>query len=54
MNHIQCTGILVECGFLSNEAECAKLCTEHYQKQLAIVIANGMTEYLRKVTTNEI
>ncbi len=54
MEHIRCTGILVECGFLSNPEECAKLCTTDYQKQLALAIANGVTDYLRKVNTNEV
>jgi N-acetylmuramoyl-L-alanine amidase len=39
MEHIECPGILVECGFLSNAAEEAKLRTSDYQKQLASVIA---------------
>lgn len=54
MQNIRCAGILVECGFLSNPAECAKLCTDGYQKQLSIAIASGVTDYLRKVHTNEI
>lgn len=54
MQNINCTGILVECGFLSNPAECTKLCTEGYQKQLTLAIANGVTDYLRKVNTNEV
>lgn len=39
MEHIQCTGILIECGFLSNPEEEAKLRSEDYQKQLCCVIA---------------
>ena len=54
MKNISCTGILVECGFLSNAAECAKLCTAAYQKQLSIVLAGSVTEYIRKADTNEI
>ncbi len=54
MEHIGCTGILVECGFLSNPTECAKLCTDGYQKQLSLAIAGGVTNYLRKVNTNEV
>lgn len=30
--------VLVECGFLSNENECARLCDESYQKQLSFVL----------------
>ncbi|MEA4964505.1 MAG: N-acetylmuramoyl-L-alanine amidase [Oscillospiraceae bacterium] len=54
MNHITCAGVLVECGFLSNPEECAKLCTEGYQKQLSIAIASGITDYIRKANTDEI
>ena len=54
MKNVSCTGILVECGFLSNAAECAKLCTAEYQKQLSIVLAGSVTEYIRKADTNEI
>ena len=38
--------ILVECGFLSNEAETEKLCTESYQKNMAAAIYNGLIDYL--------
>lgn len=39
MEHIDCTGILVECGFLSNPAEEAALRKDTYQKSLCCVIA---------------
>ena len=38
MNHITRPGILVECGFLSNREEAARLLTEAYQKQLALAL----------------
>src|SRR5699024_7913427 len=41
MQHIQCTGILVECGFLSNSQEEANLRTPEYQKKLCCVIASA-------------
>lgn len=46
MEHINCTGVLVECGFLSNDEEEKRLKTPEYQKKLACVIACGITEYL--------
>lgn len=46
MNRIQCPGILVECGFLSNQEEEAKLLTEEYQKKIACVIAHTLSVYL--------
>ncbi len=46
MQHIRCTGILVECGFLSNPEEEAKLRTAEYQRQLCCVIAATVSTYL--------
>lgn len=39
MEHIQNPGVLIECGFLSNAEEEAKLTSAEYQKQLCCVIA---------------
>ena len=46
MDHIGCTGILVECGFLSNPAEEAKLRSADYQKQLCCVMATTAANFL--------
>lgn len=46
MEHIGCTGVLIECGFLSNPTEEAKLRDEAYQKKLCCVIAATVSEYL--------
>lgn len=46
MEHIRCTGILIECGFLSNAAEEAKLRNSDYQKKLCSVIAATVSKYL--------
>lgn len=46
MKHINCTGILVECGFLSNPQEEALLRQEEYQKKLCSVIASNCSLYL--------
>lgn len=46
MQNIHCTGVLVECGFLSNPEEEAKLRTPEYQKQLSCVIASAVSVYL--------
>lgn len=45
MEHIRRPGILVECGFLSNPQEEAKLRTEQYQKQICCVIAATLSQY---------
>jgi N-acetylmuramoyl-L-alanine amidase len=46
MEHVNCPAILVECGFLSNNAEEAKLRTPEYQKLLAAIIAASVNRYL--------
>ena len=46
MEHINCTGVLIECGFLSNPQEEALLRDEAYQKALCCVIAAGLNQYL--------
>ena len=46
MQHIKKPGILIECGFLSNPAEEAKLRDNQYQKQLACAIASVASGYL--------
>ena len=54
MSHIRCTGILVECGFLSNRAEEAKLHDAAYQKRIAAAICGSVSRYLTEGTeTNE-
>ena len=47
MEHIRCPGVLIECGFLSNPEEEAKLRSTAYQQKLCAVIACGVSEYLR-------
>ncbi len=46
MKHIQNTGILVECGFLSNPDEEQKLRSEGYQKLISCVIATTTATFI--------
>ena len=46
MEHIAKTGVLIECGFLSNVQEEAKLRSAEYQKKLCCVIASSVSQYL--------
>jgi len=46
MEHVQCTAVLIECGFLSNPQEEAKLRSENYQKAICCVIASSVSNYL--------
>lgn len=47
-----CPAVIVECGFLSNREEAAKLCDSGYQKKMAQAICTGFMDYL-KVAENE-
>ena len=40
--------VLVECGFLSNVAECEKLKGEEYQKEVALTVFSALCEYLSR------
>lgn len=46
MRNIDCTGVLVECGFLSNPTEEARLRSDEYQKKLCCVIAANVGVFL--------
>ncbi len=46
MEHISCPGVLIECGFLSNAQEEAKLRSAEYQKALCCVIAATAANFI--------
>ena len=46
MEKINCTGVLVECGFLSNPQEEARLRNSEYQKKMCCVIAAAVGQHL--------
>ena len=48
MQHVDCVGILIECGFLSNPEEEALLRDAAYQKKLCAIIASATAEFLTK------
>ncbi len=48
MNNIQCPGILVECGFLSNEQEDLKLQDAGYQKKLTVAMCCALADWAGK------
>lgn len=52
MEHIDTTGVLVECGFLSNPTEEAKLQQAEYQKKLCSVIAATMANYIEQAAVS--
>ena len=46
LDRLDCPAVLVECGFLSNPAECARLSDSEYQKQLALCLCAAVAGYL--------
>ena len=46
MEHIRSTGVLIECGFLSNPAEEMKLRSDSYQQKLCCVIGTTVGNFL--------
>ena len=53
MEHIQCPGILVECGFLSSAEEEARLRSVTYQQKLSCVIATTVACFILDAQTND-
>ena len=47
MKHVTCPAILVECGFLSNPKEAAKLKSDVYRTELALVLMISYFQYTR-------
>jgi len=45
LNRLQIPAVLVECGFLSNPEECAKLCNKDYRCSLACTVFVPVLEY---------
>lgn len=48
LNNAKNPAVLVECGFLSNKEECAKLNDETYRKELACLISKSVIEFLEE------
>lgn len=46
MQHINCPGVLVECGFLSNRQEEYLLRTKGYQQKICCIIASSVSNFL--------
>lgn len=46
LDRITSPAILIECGFLSNAEECERLSTEAYRKELALVLATAIADYV--------
>ncbi len=42
---LACPGVLIECGFLTSDAEARKIATPAYRQQLAVALAAGLRDY---------
>lgn len=51
LNRLNMPSVLVECGFLSNEAEAAKLNTQDYRASLACSVFTPVLEYFVRLDT---
>ncbi len=49
MQHINCPGVLIECGFLSNPEEEKNLRSPEYQNKVCAVIAASLAQYFEKI-----
>ncbi len=46
---LDCPGVLVESGFLSNEEEARKIATPAYRQQIAAALADGIVNYAKTI-----
>ncbi|MGI6496183.1 MAG: N-acetylmuramoyl-L-alanine amidase family protein [Kiritimatiellia bacterium] len=53
LREANCPAVLVECGFLSNVGDVARLSSEWYRNRLASAIAAGIVEYSRRLPPAE-
>lgn len=49
LKELDCPGILIEGGFLSNPADASSLATAAYRERLATAIANGIVAYTKNI-----
>jgi len=54
MNHISCCAVLVECGFLTNPQEEAKLLSTDYQIKTAAALAGGYMCYRQMISDPQV
>ena len=52
LDRLQCPAVLVECGFLSNPEECARLSTEEYRRQMALSLYLSIVQYFSDSDVN--
>lgn len=52
MENAKNPAVLIECGFLSNQEECDRLCEKEYQKELCFAIVCGIISFENSFTTD--
>ncbi len=52
LNRLNCSAVLIECGFLSNPEECAHLSDENYRRRLAQTLCVAIMNYLSESGKN--
>ena len=45
LRHLQCPGVLIECGFLSNSTEAKKIASNEYREKIAHAIVAGILSF---------
>jgi N-acetylmuramoyl-L-alanine amidase len=45
LRSLNCPGVLIECGFLTSDAEARKIATSAHRQKLAIALAGGIRDY---------
>lgn len=53
LNRTQCPAVLVECGFLTNTAECDAIKTSAWREKLVRGLANGLDAWLRESSAKD-
>ena len=48
LDRLNCPSVLIECGFLSNEAECENLSEEGYRHKLSLVIFSSLSSFFQE------
>lgn len=48
LNKATCPAVMIECGFLSNPDECARLADENYRASLAAILCDSIRDYIFK------
>ncbi len=54
LDRLSCPAVLVECGFLSNEAECERLSDPTYCKQMSLILCQSILLHLSESEKNPV